>query len=217
MANRRIYIPGVSLHVIRRGINRAAIVRDDRDHRVLLDVVEHAATECGVSVHAYVIMTNHYHLLATPLDARALPSMMKTIGLLYTRYFNRKYDRIGTLWNGRYTGIHVEDEIYWLTCLRYIEQNPVRANMVSTPDQYRWSSYAIHATGEQSEWLVMHDAYLALGATPEWRQTAYRSICGVPLSDDELVRQRYPVRNPKKRLDRLSEPSLHSDVAASPI
>jgi putative transposase len=209
MAKPRIYIPGVSMHVIRRGINRAAIVRDDLDYRVLLDVVEHAATERGVSVHGYVVMTNHYHLLVTPLDARALPAMMKTIGLRYTRYFNRKYDRTGTLWNGRYTDIHVLSEIYWLTCLRYIELNPVRANMVSAPDQYRWSSYAIHTAGDHSEWLVMHDAYLALGETPEWRQAAYRAICGVPLTDHELAGQRYPppIRVPKKQSDQ-SEASL---------
>src|SRR5215510_1773635 len=99
MAKSRVYVPGLSMHVIRRGINRAPIVRDDVDYRVLLDVIEHAANDRGVSVHAYVVMTNHYHLLVTPLEARALPAMMQTVGLRYTRYFNRKYSRIGTLWN----------------------------------------------------------------------------------------------------------------------
>jgi len=192
MANLRIYIPGLSVHVIRRGINRAAIVRDDVDYRVLLEFVERAAADRGVSVHGYVVMTNHYHLIVTPHESRSLPRMMKRIGEQYTRYYNRKYERIGTLWSGRYKSIVIADELYWLTCLRYIEQNPVRANMVSTPDQYEWSSYAMHAKGERSAWLVMHDLYLALGSTPERRQVAYRAICGVQLADSELANQRNP-------------------------
>lgn len=192
MANLRIYLPGMSVHVIRRGNNRGAIVRDDIDYRVLLNFVEHAAADRGVSVHGYVVMTNHYHLILTPHESRALPRMMKAIGERYTHYYNRKYDRIGTLWSGRYRGIVIADELYWLTCLRYIEQNPVRANMVTTPDQYPWSSYAFHAKGDCSKWLMMHDVYLALGSTPERRQVAYRAICGVQLTDTELANQRHP-------------------------
>jgi len=112
----------MSVHVIRRGNNRGAIVRDDIDYPVLLKFVEHAAADRGVSVHGYVVMTNHYHLILTPHESRALPRMMKAIGERYTHYYNRKYDRIGPLWSGRYRGIVIADELYWLTCLRYIEQ-----------------------------------------------------------------------------------------------
>jgi len=114
--------------------------------------------------------------------------MMKQVGEEYVRYFNRKYDRIGTLWTGRYRGIDIGDEKYWLTCLRYVEQNAWRAGMVSSPDAYPWSSYRVHAFGESSDWLELHHVYLALGRTPEDRQRAYRAICGIPLADDELAR-----------------------------
>jgi putative transposase len=104
------------------------------------------------------------------------------------RYYNRKHDRIGTIWNGRYKAIPILDERYWLTCLRYIEQNPVRAHIVADPGDYRWSTYGIHALGRPAGWIVLHDAYLALGADPGQRQEAYRAICGVSVSLAERVR-----------------------------
>ena len=113
----------------------------------------------------------HYHLMVTPPDARSLPATMKELGERYVQYFNRRHDRIGTLWNGRYRGLLIHDERYWLTCLRYIEQNPVRAGMVRTPDDFAWSSYRFHALGAESDWLVPHWLYLELGSTPEERQS----------------------------------------------
>jgi putative transposase len=123
----RFFVPGGSVHVIRRGNNRGAIYRDDIDRLVFLKILREAAEEHGTAVHGFVLMTTHYHALATPDDAKALPRTMKAIGDRYVRYFNRKYDRIGSLWAGRYRAIPVDTELYWLTCLRYIEQNPVRA------------------------------------------------------------------------------------------
>jgi hypothetical protein len=113
-------------------------------------------------VHGYALMTNHYHLLATPEDARGLPRTMKELGGRYVNYFNRKHQRIGTLWNGRYRAIAITDETYWLTCLRYVEQNPVRAQMVRTPEMYPWSSYRVHALGAGV--ARFHRVCLALGA-----------------------------------------------------
>lgn len=188
----RVYLPRISVHVICRGNNRTSIVRDDMDRHVFLKHVRCAATSNRTEVHGFVLMSTHHHLLVTPADADALPATMKELGERYVRYFNRKYDRIGTLWSGRYRSIPVTDEGYWLTCLRYIEQNPVRAHMVQTPESYRWSSCRSHAFGEPIEWLVHHRLYLALGQTPSQRQAAYRDICGVMLTDDELARQRHP-------------------------
>lgn len=191
MARRaRVYVPGFSVHVIHRGNDRMAIFGDDPDHYVFLKFLQAAASKFGTSVHAYALMDTHYHLLVTPSDDVALPRAMQSLGGRYSVYFNRKYSRCGTLWSERYRSIPVGDERYVLTCLRYIEQNPVRAGVVHTPDAYRWSSYAAHAFGQSPEWLVPHSVYVALGTTPIARQTAYRALCGIPLTDDQLITHR---------------------------
>ena len=143
-----------------------------------------------VSLHAYALMPNHYHLLVTPTDGSALPHAMKALGVRYVGYYNRKYGRSGTLWGGRYRAFHIEDEQYWLTCLRYIEQNPVRAGMVRSPEEYPWSSYRAHALGKAPSWLTAHSVYLALGADAQQRQSAYRAICDPFLSETDLADQR---------------------------
>jgi len=201
----RIYLPDFSLHIMRRGNDRCAIVRDDTDREELLRIFGVASTALGVSVHGFTVMTTHYHLIATPQRANALSQMMKAVGERYVRYYNARYDRIGTLWSGRYRAIVIADERYWLTCLRYIEQNAWRAKMVSAPESYAWSSCRMHALGETIDWLVPHAVYLGLGATPEKRQEAYRAICGVALTDDELAQQRHPPT--KKRVSDVSDTS----------
>src|SRR6185295_16130884 len=119
----------------------------------------------GVEVHGFSLMSTHWHGLATPSTASALPAAMKRIGERYVRHFNRKYQRFGSPWAGRYRPLPVGDELYWLTCLRYIEQNPVRAGMVSMLEAYPWSSYRAHAFGEGPEWLATHHVYESLGRT----------------------------------------------------
>jgi putative transposase len=190
----RVFLPGTSMHVMRRGINRTAIVADDVDCEVLLRAIQTAAGIGGVSVHGYVLMTTHYHLIVTPHEEHALTRMIKIVGEEYVRYFNRRHTRVGTLWTGRHRAIPLTDGVYWLTCLRYVELNPPRAKMVSAPEQYRWSSYRVHALGERSDWLTQHYLYVQLGRTPAERQAAYRAICATPLTDSELAAQRHPVR-----------------------
>jgi len=187
----RIYTPDVSIHVIRRGNNRGVVFRDDDDRHMFLHVLQDGAEDYRVSVHGFVLMDTHYHLLVTPQTEFSIPDMMKELGERYVRYYNRKHDRIGTAWAGRYRAIPMKDERQWLTCLRYIEQNPWRAKMVDTPELYRWSSCRVHTLGETLSWLVPHHLYLALGPTPAQRQEAYRVICGVSLTDEELVRLRH--------------------------
>lgn len=174
------------------------IFRDDADRELFLGLLEAASRRRGVDVHAYVLMTTHYHLIVTPKSKEALPWMMCDLGREYVLRHNRKHGRIGTLWTGRYRPILITDERYWLTCLRYIEQNPVRARMVSAPGDYKWSSFWFHGLGEPHDWLTPHPVYLALGATPEARQAAYRALCGTALNEAELVRQRHAlVAHPK--------------------
>jgi REP-associated tyrosine transposase len=190
----RVYEPGLSLHVIQRGNNRGGVFAENTDYCRLLALMRKASCRDGVDVHAFVLMTTHFHLLVTPQHEWSLARFMQCIDGEYAQYFNRRHGRIGTLWNERYRGIHIRDEQYWLTCLRYIEQNPVRAKIVLKPEVYPWSSYRFHAGGDSCSWLKSHDCYLRLGPNPAARQAAYRAICGIPLTESELKLQRDPPR-----------------------
>jgi putative transposase len=182
---RRIFIVGLSAHIIQRGNNRAPIFGTPTDYHHFLELLQRFARGYYVAIHAFVLMTNHYHLILTPLSDGGIPKMMKALDAGYVRYFNKRQNRIGTLWNGRYRGLPIEDERYWLTCLRYIEQNPVRAGMVQSPDHYPWSSYAAHAFGRWPAWLTPHSVYQSLGRTDGERQRAYREICGQSVKPDD--------------------------------
>ena len=188
---RRVYLPDISLHIIRRGNNRAPIFGDEADYEFILALLEFTSGRSGVDVHGYTMMTNHYHLIVTPRSETALPHMMRDLGREYVLGYNRKYGRIGTLWAGRPRALPITDERYWLTCLRYVEQNPVRAKMVARPSDYKWSSFRAHALGQPTPWLTLHPVYTALGSTPEDRQTAYRALCGEAVNDADLTRLRH--------------------------
>ena len=173
--------------MINRGVNRAKTFTEDADYEWFLMFIERAVNRHGVSVHAYALMPNHFHLMVTPANAEALPLAMKEVGHRYARYYNRTHHRIGTLWNGRYRAIPILDERYWLTCLRYIEQNPVRAGLVCEPGDYAWSTYGIHALGRPPGWIALHDTYLALGPNPTERQHSYLALCAASVSTNEIV------------------------------
>ena len=143
-----------------------------------------------VDVHSYVLMTNHYHLVVTASGCKVLAAAMAEINRGYAVYFNGKYDRFGPLWNGRYGAQLLDSHRYALTCLRYVEVNPLRAGIVGDAKNYPWSSYRVHAHGESSDWLTPHPCYLALGLDAPSRQSAYRNLCAVPLTDAEFPRRR---------------------------
>src|SRR5207248_1109397 len=147
----------------------------------------YAIGDHDVAAHGFVLMDNHFHLIATPGESDTLPHLMKDVEGRYTSYYNRRYGRIGTLWNGRFGARIIGDEKYWLTCLRYVEQNPVRAKLVAAAGDYRWSSYVAHAWGQWPAWLVPHPVYLALGRSPAEREMAYRAICGTAMTDEDLA------------------------------
>jgi putative transposase len=190
----RIFIPDVSLHVFARGINAEAIARDEEDAEHLRRVVAEAAAAEEVRIHAFAFMTTHYHLIVTPSTESGLPRTMQVADGRHTKYFNRKYKRTGTIWNERYGAVLLDDERYWYTCLRYVDLNPFRAHMISSPEESGRSSYRVHALGEKCDWLTPHPLYLKLGSTPKERLAAYRAVCDRPLTDDELDQQRHPPR-----------------------
>jgi len=200
----RICPPGLTQHVVQRGNNRGPVFQDTADYRLFLRLLRHAAGIHAVAIHAYALMTNHFHLMATPTDRTGLSSMMQAIGRGYVPVFNYRHRRTGGLWEGRYRSFGIESERYWLTCLRYVELNPVRAGLASAPEDYRWSSARVHAAGQCDSVITPHALYLELGAQPEDRQHAWRAICGTSVSEKELVWIRNAVRR-----GRLGSPLPH--------
>jgi putative transposase len=172
----RLRLAGVPLHIIQRGNDRAACFLQDSDRLVYLAQLALVARRFECSVHAYVLMTNHVHLLVTPGDHDSASLMMKHLGQRYVQYFNRAHDRSGTLWEGRFKSCLIHSEAYLLACHRYIELNPVRAGLVSAPGDYPWSSFGANAGGEELSFLVTHDELQHLGATPVQRSAAYRAL-----------------------------------------
>jgi putative transposase len=177
----RFQLPGVPQHVIQRGNNRSNCFFEKADYTFYLDSLREAADRYGCRIHAYVLMTNHIHLLVTPSCDGAVSSMMQSSGCRYVKYVNRVHRRTGGLWEGRYKASLVESEDYMLACYRYIELNPVRAKMVAHPGEYPWSSYHVNALGEPSGLVSAHEEYLRLGTNREQRMMAYRELLEQPL------------------------------------
>ncbi len=196
MARRaRCFVEGLSCHVMQRGVNRGLMFRGPTDCRVFLTILKHETERLGVRVHAYVLMRNHVHLLATPEQPTSLPRTMQSIGRRYVQFFNHRYARTGGLWEGRYRTALVYDERYWLACLRYIELNPVRAGIVVSPDQYRWSSYLHHAFGKADQLITEHALYESLGSSSEAREFAWRELCGQQIPADQIELMRRSIRS----------------------
>jgi putative transposase len=186
----RYVIPGQPQHIIQRGNNRQPIFAADGDYECFRDALVEAAARYDLAIHAYVWMTNHIHLLATPGSHDSISKVFQSLGRKYVQYFNFTYQRSGTLWEGRYRATVVDSERYLLTVMRYIELNPVRAGMVHHPREYPWSSYVGNAGGENAknaDWLVPQREYLRLGRTVEQRQEAYRQLFKAAVPKDDLV------------------------------
>ena len=172
----RFNLPGSPQHIIQRGNNREPCFYATDDYLRYLQDLYDAALANRVAIHAYVLMTNHVHLLATPEQAYGITHMMQDLGRKYVRYINRVYARSGTLWEGRFKSCLVDRETYLLTCMRYIEMNPVRAHMVTNPGEYRWSSYLHNAYGRVDLLVRPHTLYQSLGNSDANREKAYREL-----------------------------------------
>ena len=172
----RLLVPGQPHHVIHRGINRQTIFHDDQDFGFWLKTFREASELRSLAVHAYVLMSNHLHLLVSPSSKNDLSETMKSVGLRYTKYYNQRYERIGPLWEGRYRSTVIDSEQYLLECYRYIDLNPVRARIVQSPGEYHWSSYAHHVNARIDPIVSDHQLFWALGNTPFDRERAYSAL-----------------------------------------
>ena len=172
----RLTLPGYPHHVIQRGNNRQPIFASAADYQTLLDLLDENAKKFGVAIHAYVLMSNHFHLLATPQSAEGLPQMMQAVGRRYVRYFNDVQKRTGTLWEGRYKSTLIQTDRYLLACMAYMDLNPVRAGLVGQVRDYPWSSHG-HYTGQRLDKLITpHGLVWEMGNTPFAREAAYAEL-----------------------------------------
>jgi len=182
----RYTIPGVPQHVVQRGNNRQPTFFDAQDYRLYLECLREASERHQVAVHAYVLMTNHVHLLLTPGTADGIAKMFQSVGRRYVLWVNRTYRRSGTLWEGRHKASVIHADRYLLACQRYIELNPVRASMVAKPEDYPWSSYRWHAFGHPDPLVVDHPLYAGLSNDPESRQASYRALFSLDIDKTTL-------------------------------
>ncbi len=206
----RYCLPDYPQHVIQRGNNRCPIFISDKDYTCYLDCMRDAMHRYDAALHAYVLMTNHVHMVLTPRRSESLARILQSVGRRYVRYFNDTYRRTGTLWEGRYKSTVIDSAPYLLCCYRYIELNPVRAGMVAQPDDYRWSSYRIHAHGEANELIEHHAEYIALGSTPEERQRSYREMFTHPEQDLPIE----TIRHATNKAWALGDAQFQAKVAA---
>ena len=172
----RLSLPGIPWHITQRGHNRSVCFFAEADYRLYLERLRELACAFDCAVHAYVLMTNHVHLLVTPAHADSAALLMKHLGQRYVQYVNRAYRRSGTLWEGRFRSCLVQSEVYLLACYRYIELNPVRGGIARHPRDYRWSSYHANALGKADPLLTAHEEYLRLDRDDSSRREAYREL-----------------------------------------
>jgi len=182
----RFFAEGEVQHVIQRGNNREPTFASEQDLAFYLNCLRRASQEHALLIHAYVLMSNHVHLLATPQHEQSLPKTMQSVGRRYVQYFNHTYRRTGTLWEGRYRATLVHAEDYLLTCMRYIELNPVRAGMVQHPAEYPWSSYRANAQGQDDGLITPHELYRRLARSVPERLSAYRQLFRAQIAKEDL-------------------------------
>ena len=182
----RLAVPGIPWHIIQRGNNRNACFYAEEDYRFYLATLQEQAVQYGCAIHAYVLMTNHVHLLLTPAKEDSAALLMKHLGQRYVQYINRRHKRSGTLWEGRFRSCLTQNEEYVLACYRYIELNPVRAKIVTHPRDYHWSSFRTNGDGNTNALLTPHAEYLRLGRTPQKRQQIYRALLRTQLDPERI-------------------------------
>jgi putative transposase len=202
----RLELPGVPLHITQRGVNRTAVFIDSGDRHHYLSLLGSTFLQYNVELHAYVLMGNHIHLLASSPEVGAISCAMRKLHQCYVSAFNRRYRRTGTLWEGRFKSCLVASDRYLLTVCRYIELNPVRAAIVATPEEYRWSSVHAHLNALSDPIHTPHPVYLALDRDDAIRARAYRDWLYEAIDDDELA----AIREHLKQQRALGDPCFQA-------
>jgi len=193
----RFFLPDVPTHVVQRGNNREPIFLDDSDYESYLEWLAMGATKYDCKVYAYVLMTNHVHLLVSSSQKEGISRLMQYIGRFYVPYFNHTYGRSGTLWEGRFKSSLVQEESYLLSCMRYIELNPVRASMIDNAKDYHWSSYMHNAYGKKNSLITHHQVYESLGKDDKERRKSYRNLFKHHHNDDiNMIRAAWQTGTP---------------------
>ena len=180
----RLFLPGIPSHVTLRGNDRRSVFRSDGDRLGFLKELREAARDHGLAIHAYVLMTNHVHLLATGAGPASLAQTIESVGRKYVPRFNRRHERTGTLWEGRYRSTLVESDRYFLNCQRYIELNPVRAGLAPDPALYIWSSHLHYGHGKPDDLVTPHALVESLGGDGDERRNAYRGLFATPMPQE---------------------------------
>ena len=183
----RLVLPHQPHHLLQQGNNQQAIFRDTEDYQRFLGWLRDSAREFKVAVHAYVLMPNHVHLLATPSTEQGLAQMMQRLGRYYVPWYNARHARSGSLFQGRFKTSLIDPAQYFMLCSRYIESNPVRVQLVAELLDYPWSSYPHHAGLHPDPVITDHALYWALGNTPFQREAAYIELSRPALAPEELA------------------------------
>ena len=183
---KRVFIAGVPQHLIVRGVEKRDMFIEDIDRKFFLGCLREAAGQHGLGIHSYTLMTNHVHLLATAACASSVAKSIQGVARRYVPYFNRRYRRVGTLWETRYKSALVQSERYLVNCQRYIELNPVRAGMVRDPAEYRWSSHLHTAFGIEDDLVTLHEVFRGMGYVHSQGSPSYRQLFREPM-DPALV------------------------------
>ena len=181
----RLTVPGYAHHIIQRGNNRQAIFASTPDYELLLELLHEHAEKQKVAIHAYVLMSNHFHLLATPETVEGIPQMMQAVGRRYVRTFNLRHQRTGTLWEGRYRSTLIQTDRYLLACMAYLDLNPVRAGMVAEPADYPWSSHHHYIGRRQDRLVTPHGLYWDMGNTPFARDQSYADMVRAGIGQEQ--------------------------------
>lgn len=206
----RLTMPGCPHHIIQRGNNKQPCFFQPSDYKAYLSFLQEASEQYGVSIHAFVLMTNHVHILATPCDTKGISAMMQALGRRYVQHINYVYERSGTLWEGRFRSTLVDSERYLMTLYRYIELNPVRAGMVARAGDYPWSSFQHNAIGKPIKLIRPHPVYQQLGDSAEERRRLYGTLFKGLIPDQEIA----AIRHATNKSWPLGSDTFIADLAA---
>ena len=182
----RFFLADVPAHIVQRGRSRQPVFFGENDYRAYKGWLGEAALRYDCAIHAYVLMTDHVHILATPKSRDGISRMMQYVGRRYVPYINKIYGTSGSLWEGRYKASLISDDQYLLVCMRYIELNPVRAAMVARPEDYSWSSYQANGQGKTDQLVTPNQLYMRLGSTEQMRQSTYQRLFSAHLQEIQL-------------------------------